>query len=637
MIYVPTIGLEVHIELKTATKMFCGCPNEFDESKPNANTCPVCLGHPGILPTINKEAVFAVARLGLALGGKIASKTYFDRKSYFYPDLPKGYQISQYEHPIVSGGDLLGIRIRRVHLEEDAGKLVHKFSRSNPSPMNSNESRIFEDNSSENASFVDFNRAGVPLAELVTEPDIKNAEEAVRFAKELRLLVRYLGISDADMEKGHMRIEANISLSNPSRINSNKPRIMLKEESYKLMNLLFEVHNKLGPIYKEKNYQDAIEEILKRERIPQERERPIKLKFENLEVSDFFADFIIDNKILLEIKAKPFITNDDVRQASRYIKSSNLPLAIVVNFKKQKLESRRIVNPIFENDSSLFEDNSRDTLGTKVEVKNINSFKAVGAAIDYELKRQEEVLENGGMVMQETRGWDDEKLVTVSQRGKESAHDYRYFPEPDLPPIEFKEEELEDLGRHLPELPEAKRKRLKNNFSLSDSSVETLVGEKSLADYFEAAGSELAARTGNPDYALLANYLLSDLRGLLNAKGVAIRDSKVPPEHLGHLVALLQAKRISSKIAKDLLIKMVETGEDPETLMQTHGVSLIASEADLLPIIKEVIAKNPKAALDYKSGKEEALQFLFGQAMGKTRGQADPEALRALLTKELSL
>src|SRR3989344_3099893 len=445
--YTPTIGLEIHAELKTQTKMFCDCLNDPNEKHPNINVCPICLGHPGTLPVINKQAVEAVLKVGMALNGDIPAHSKFDRKNYFYPDLPKGYQISQYDLPLVFGGMLKGVRLRRIHLEEDAGRLIHSAPLSNGSRMNSNESRIFEKDSiklekDSRASYVDFNRAGVPLMELVTEPDIKSAEQAVEFAKELQLILRYLEVSDADMEKGQMRVEANISLSNPSRIESNESRIVLKDDSYDLMGQLFEVQNKLGPIYKEKNYQDAIEEVLKRDQIPYEREKLIKLKFENIEVSDFFADFVINNKILLEVKAKPFITNDDIRQTSRYIKSLELPLGIVANFKKQKLEYRRVVNPAFEKDSSSFEENSRIELGTKVEVKNINSFKAVHDAFEYEIKRQAELLDKGEKIHQETRGWDDVHFKTVSQRSKEEAHDYRYFPEPDLPPLDLSKFDL---------------------------------------------------------------------------------------------------------------------------------------------------------------------------------------------------
>jgi len=326
MRYVPTIGLEVHAELKTRAKMFCACANDPLEMKPNVNVCPICLAHPGAMPTINREAVAAVIKFGLAVGGKIATRAHFDRKSYFYPDLPKGYQISQYEGPLVLGGELRGVRVTRVHLEEDTGRLLHELP-DHPK-------------SEKPASFVDYNRAGVPLMELVTEPDITNGEQALAFAKELQRILRFLRVSDADMEKGQMRVEVNISLAPEG--------------------------------------------------------------------------------------------------AKEY--------------------------------------------GTKVEVKNINSFKAAADSIDCEIRRQTELLEQGGTVIQETRGWDEKKHATVSQRSKESAHDYRYFPEPDLPPLTFTKTEIEELFDALPELPEAKRMRFMHEFKLSREQAEALTEDVVLAD-----------------------------------------------------------------------------------------------------------------------------------------------------------
>ena len=333
--YKPTIGLEIHTELKTKTKMFCGCLNfsvnlEQIENQPNINICPVCLAHPGTLPAPNKEAIKSVVKLGLALGGKIAKISKFDRKNYFYPDLPKGYQISQYDQPFVLGGMLNSVKITRVHLEEDTARLIHS-----------------EDGKS---SLVDFNRAGVPLMELVTEPDIKNGKEAVYFAKELRLIMKYLGISNADMEKGQMRVEANISISKDKK------------------------------------------------------------------------------------------------------------------------------------------------LGTKVEIKNLNSFRAVEEAIDYEIKRQEDVLEKEEKVVQETRGWDENKKSTFSQRLKEEAHDYRYFSEPDIPSFDFSKSDfinIEELKSFIPELPVQKRERFIKEYGLKPDQVEILVEDKLLGNYFEQAISEL--------------------------------------------------------------------------------------------------------------------------------------------------
>lgn len=478
MKYEPVIGLEVHTELKTKSKMFCSCENNPEEKVPNKNTCPVCLAHPGTLPTINKEAVDEVIRLGLAIGGAIAKESHFDRKSYFYPDLPKGYQISQYDRPLVEGGMLGGVRVKRVHLEEDTGKLLHEIPGHKPRKP---------------VTFVDFNRAGVPLMELVTEPDIKTAEEAVSFARGLQRILRYLGASDADMEKGHMRIEVNISL---------------KEEG-------------------------------------------------------------------------------------------------------------------------------SEAFGTKVEVKNINSFKAVAGAIEYEIKRQEEVLGRGEKVVQETRGWNDARNATVSQRSKESAHDYRYFPEPDLPPLAFSDSHIESLRRSLPELPGAKKERFMKEFGLSSPQADELVDDISFANYFEESVSELLKRVSEPNIILLFNYLSSDMKGILRAEGSGMEEMKISPEHFAHLIFLVQCGTLSSRMAKDLMLKMHDSGEDPETIIASEGIKFMDDDDALLPIVRDVAGKNEKAVADYKKGKQASLQFLVGQAMAQTKGQADPEKLRMLFEKHL--
>jgi aspartyl-tRNA(Asn)/glutamyl-tRNA(Gln) amidotransferase subunit B len=415
------------------------------------------------------------------LGGTIAKHSHFDRKSYFYPDLPKGYQISQYEKPLVTGGMLDGIRITRIHLEEDTARLLHAGG-----PQSSKLK-------TQNCSLVDFNRAGVPLMELVTEPDVKNAREAGRFARDLQRILRYLGVSDADMEKGRMRVEANISVR----------------------------------------------------------------------------------------------------------------------------------------------EHETDKYGTKVEVKNLNSFRAVEGAVAYELERQEKLLARGERVVQETRGWDDVKGATVSQRSKESAHDYRYFPEPDLPPLDLTQWDLEKLRQEIPELPEAKRKRFEAEFGFAPEQAELISEDMALADYFEEAASELKALASEANYQLLYNYLVSDLRGLMNEKGVAVAALKVSPEHFAHLVALIVEGKLTSRLAKDVLAEMFETGEDPEALMAQSGKKLIGDESELDKIVAGVIAANPKAAGDYKRGKGNALQFLIGKAMAKTKGQASPEGLRALFEKAL--
>ena len=428
--YVPTIGLEIHIELKTKTKMFCACLNDAEERRPNANVCPICLGHPGAMPVANRVAVNEVLRLGLAIGGKIAKRSHFDRKSYFYPDLPKGYQISQYDEPFVTRGALESIRITRVHLEEDAGRLVHSTN--------------------------------------LAEQDGTDAE--------------------------------------------------------------------------------------KRGKIP----------------------------------------ND----------STSVPHSSVL-------------------------------LGTKVEIKNLNSFKAVQGGIDYEIERQTELLEEGKEIVHETRGWDEKAQKTVSQRGKELSHDYRYFPEPDLPPMTFAEEDIEALARTLPELPEQKKLRFMREFSLSVEQAELVTDDLFWADYFEKAGSELASQTEKPDYVLLFNYLSSDLWGLLAGKGIRKEEMRTTAEHFASLVALVQNGKCTSRMAKDLLVKMTERGEDPETIMNADGIQLVTDDNQLITVVQKVIQSNPKAVGEYKAGKTATLQFLVGNAMKETRGQADPEKLRELFLKEL--
>jgi len=473
--YIPVIGLEIHTELKTESKMFCSCANNPDEKSPNTNICPICMGHPGTLPTVNRKAVEAVLKLGIAIGGTISRKSHFDRKSYFYPDLPKGYQISQYNAPFVEGGSLEDVRIKRVHLEEDVASSKHS------------------DTKEENYTLIDFNRAGVPLMELVTEPDIKNGEQALRFGKELQRIIRCLNISDADMEKGQMRVEVNISL--------------MKEG------------------------------------------------------------------------AKEW--------------------------------------------------------GTKVEIKNLNSFRAVQGSIDYEIKRQGELLGSGEKIIQETRGWNDQKCITVSQRTKESAHDYRYFPEPDLPELTFTDEYITSLEDSLPELPDGKRKRFAEEFTLTPHQVDDLLDDQYTAIYFEEAVSELKVKINSANIQLLFNYLTSDLRGIAKIKGRDIREMNISPEHFAHLIFLIQNGTLSSRIAKDLLVKMADTGSDPEVLIKEGGIQFMGDEESLTPIVKEIIGKNEKAVADYKKGKENSVAFLVGQAMGKTKGQADPEKLKELFKREL--
>ena len=470
------------MELKTASKMFCRCPNNSLQKAPNENVCPICLGHPGTMPTVNKEAIRAIFRLGMALGGEIPEKSQFDRKSYFYPDLPKGYQISQYEHPFVKGGALTGIKLRRIHLEEDAGKLIHSDS---------------------GETLCDYNRAGVPLMELVTEPDIKTGEEAVRFTKELQLALRYLGISSADMEKGEMRLEANISV------------------------------------------------------------RP----------------------------------------------------------------------------------EGTDELGTKVEVKNLNSFSFMAKAIDYEIERQIEALESGKKIIQETRGWDSKKNKTFSQRSKEEAHDYRYLPEPDLPPYDLTDKlfiDLDELRSSIPEMPWEKRKRFAEEFGISESAIAVFAEARELAEYYEETVSEITAEDiTNEDkkkaLQITANYIIADVKGMMNRENLDVNmfREKVSAENMADLCILIIKGELSSRMAKDILVEMYETGLDPRDVIAKKGISQVTDEEVIKTAIKEVLANNEKAVEDYKKGKENALQFLFGKTMTALKGQGNPEAIRKALEEEV--
>jgi len=463
-----TVGLEIHAELKTRTKMFCDCLNDPAEHHPNVNVCPICTGHPGTLPFINKKAVELVIKLGLALSGQLAKTTHFVRKNYFYPDLPKNYQISQYEEPLVRGGELLGVKIRRIHLEEDTGTLIH----------------------TKEASLVDYNRSGVPLLELVTEPEITSARQAADFGRELQLILRYLDISDADMEKGQMRLEANISLD----------------------------------------------------------------------------------------------------------------------------------------------------MGTKVEIKNINSFKALEQAIEYEQQRQSQLLKKGKKIIQETRGWDAKKQATVSQRTKEEAQDYRYFPEPDLPPFNLLISEINRLRQEIPELPEQKRRRFSKEFNLSLSQSDILVQGRRAADFFEKAASELRElKIMNYELGtkLLFNYFTSDLWGLMVKEEITWDNLKITPEKFAHLIQLIAENQLTSRAAKDILKKMIGTGGDPHEIMKGEGLAQVSDETELKKVVEKIIAANSQAVTDYKKGKQQAMQFLIGKALSASGGKGNPQVLRQLFEQLL--
>jgi aspartyl-tRNA(Asn)/glutamyl-tRNA(Gln) amidotransferase subunit B len=474
MEYEAVIGLEVHAQLLTRSKMFCRCQVvDSTEAEPNLYTCPVCTGMPGSLPVINRKAVEYTIMTGLALNCQIARRTFWERKSYFYPDLPKGYQISQYQLPLAYGGWLeveaegsrRRIGITRAHLEEDTGKLFHRGDH----------------------SLVDFNRAGVPLLEIVSEPEIRTPEEARQYLMRLRTILRYLGVSTGDMEKGAMRCEANVSV---------RPK------------------------------------------------------------------------------------------------------------------------------------GSRE-LGTKVEVKNLNSFRSVKLALEHEIARQIAVLEGGGRVERVTMGWDEVRGRTVVQRSKEAAEDYRYFPEPDLPPLVVDEAWVEALRAQLPELPEAKRARFVREYALPADVAAVLVEDRAVADYYEAC---VAAY---PDPRTVAHWVTGEVFRLLRRSNQEIGQMRVSPAHLAELLRLVDAGTLTLTLAKAVFEEMYETGQAPGQIVQARGLAVVGEAKDLEPIVQRVIQEHPDAVAQYLGGKEGALGFLIGQVMKATRGKADPKLAGRLLAERL--
>ena len=475
MDYEIVIGLEVHAQLLTKSKMFCPCSADYVNAPPNTHVCPICLGMPGVLPVINKTAVEYTVMTALALNCSIPAYTKFDRKNYCYPDLMKGYQISQYDAPIGKRGWLIidsngakkKVNITRVHLEEDVAKLWHRGS----------------------YSLIDVNRSGVPLMEVVGEPEISSPEEARDYLIKLRSILRYLGVSTGNMEEGSFRCDANISI------------------------------------------------------------RPVGSK----------------------------------------------------------------------------------ELLSKIEVKNMNSFKAVYQAMEYEYRRQREVLESGGELVQETRGWIDEKCITVSQRSKEYADDYRYFPEPDLPPLVFDTALIEEIRARLPELPEARRERFMAQYSLPLYDASILTNSKALADYFESCVKLI----DNSKAKMISNWLLGDFSRWLNATNTDIENTKVSPERLAEMLDMVDKGIISGPATKAVFEEMFYSGKSANTIVAEKGLSQISDIDELKKMVKQVIANNKKAVSDYNAGKQQALAFITGQVMKATRGRANPSLVREILIQEL--
>jgi len=464
------IGLEIHIQLMTKAKIFCQCSTDYIGKEPNTNTCPVCLGLPGSLPVLNKKVLEFAVRTSVALNCKINQVSRFHRKNYFYPDLPKAYQISQYDTPLGINGymeislpestEKRKIRITRVHIEEDAGKLVHEG-----------------DITFSSYSLADYNRCGIPLAEIVTEPDFRSPEEAQIFLVKLRSIVQHLGVCDGNMEEGSMRCDANISLR----------------------------------------------------------------------------------------------------------------------------------------------DAKTGALGIKVEIKNVNSFKAVKKALQFEVDRQKKLLAEGEKIMQETRHWDESKFITVSMRSKEEAHDYRYFPEPDLLPLKVDLKMINNIRKNLSELPEARRKRFIKDYQIPEYDAEILTSSKALGDYYEKAVSLYS------NSKVLSNWIMGELIRYLNEEKVEIKDSPVSPEKLVGMLKLMDEGIISGKMAKDVFEKMFKTGKDASQIVKESGITQITDENELIKIVDKVVNENPKSVEDFNQGKEKALNYLVGQVMRYTKGRAKPD------------
>ncbi len=476
------IGLEIHCQLNTKTKLFCGCQTSFGES-PNVNTCPVCLGHPGVLPVLNVLALKKAIMAGHALGSQVEHFSKFDRKNYFYPDLPKAYQITQYEKPICTAGQVeifinekgknpysKNIGITRIHIEEDAGKLIH-----------SHVAGLTE-------SYVDLNRAGTPLIEIVSEPDLSSATEAVTYLQKIKTILEYIGVSDCNMEEGSLRCDANVSLK------------------------------KVG----------------------------------------------------------------------------------------------------------------EKKLGNRTEIKNMNTFKGLQSAIEYEIHRQQKILDTGGVIVTETLLFDSVEKKTRSMRSKEESHDYRYFPEPDLLPFQLEETYINDLRKTLPELPDAKKKRFMEQYNLSEYDSDVLVSDQAVANYYEKAVSFCPEEPKK-----VCNWIMTEVLSILNDELLSIEEFSVTPENIGELIKMVSTGELTGKIAKDIFPEMVSSRKTPKDIIQKKGIKVMSDDSELKKIVSEIIKENPEVVTKYQNGNQKVFGFLVGQIMKKTKGQANPSGVNKLLKEML--
>ncbi len=473
-----TIGLEVHVQLDTETKIFCSCKNEFG-AEPNTHTCPICLGLPGTLPVLNEKAVDYIIKAGLALDCDIATFSKFDRKNYFYADLPKAYQVSQFDLPFCEGGEVkikpegeeeTTVGITRIHLEEDAGKLTHAG-----------------DISAANSSLVDYNRVGTPLIEIVSEPDMHSPKQAIAYMKKLKSILEYIGVSDCEMSQGSMRADVNVSIA------------------------------------------------------PE----------------------------------------------------------------------------------------GSDELGTRTELKNMNSFKAIERALNYEPRRQKKVLESGGEIIQGTLTWDDEAGKTLSMRDKEEAHDYRYFPEPDLVPVVVDDKWVEEIKKTIPELPDVRQKRYIEELEIPEYDAEVITADREMADFFEAVVKDY------DDAKTVSNWMMGEFLRLLNEENILINEVKFTPENLAQMLKMQDEGTISSKIAKTVFEEMFATGKDPDTIVEEKGLKQISDDSELEGIIDQVLEENQSAVEDYRGGNKNVIGFFVGQTMKATRGKANPQMVNKILRRKL--